>query len=175
MSSAQPADQPPPPHLAVDISIADNLHADEETVPPVELLQQWALAAYPGNDSAEAPPPATVSIRIAGSDEVQQLNAQFRHKNQPTNVLSFPMPAMDEAVLAEINTLPLGDIVLCAPVIRREALAQGKTTEAHWAHMVVHGLLHLQGYDHLEPAQAEAMEHLEIKYLGQLGFTNPYE
>ncbi len=174
MSLSQPVDQPPPPRLAVDISIADDLPAGDGEIPEPELIQQWASVAYPGDHNQQVLP-ATVSIHIAGSDEVQRLNAQFRQKDGPTNVLSFPLPAMDEAVLAEINTRPLGDIVLCAPVITQEARAQGKTTAAHWAHMVIHGLLHLQGFDHLEPAQADEMEQLEITCLNQLGFSNPYE
>src|SRR5690606_500913 len=110
-----------------------------------------------------------LSIRIVDRDEIQALNAQYRHKNTPTNVLSFPCelpPAVDVPLL--------GDIVICAQVVQEEAAAQHKAELSHWAHMVVHGTLHLLGYDHMDDAEANEMESLEIEILNTLGFANPY-
>jgi len=108
-------------------------------------------------------------FRIVDAPESQALNRQYRGKDYPTNVLSFP---------AEYNEfLPydyLGDLVICAPVVEREANEQGKQLLDHWAHMVVHGMLHLQGYDHESDEQAAEMEALEIEILAALGHTNPY-
>jgi len=101
---------------------------------------------------------------------VQELNRDYRGKDKPTNVLSFPFEAP-----AGI-TMPLaGDLVICAPVVEQEAADQNKTLESHWAHMVVHGMLHLQGHDHTDDKEAETMEALEIQLLAQLGFANPYQ
>ena len=103
-------------------------------------------------------------------DEGAELNEAYRRKQGPTNVLSFPFEAPPGVELSL-----LGDIVVCAPVVAREAGEQGKILESHWAHMVVHGCLHLLGYDHMEPVEAEAMEALETEILGGLGYPNPYE
>jgi probable rRNA maturation factor len=125
---------------------------------------------------------ATISLvlRIVDETESQSLNTQYRHKNAATNVLSFPFE-MPEA-LPELATISpaenlirhLGDLVLCAPIIEQEALQQGKTLMQHWAHMIVHGVLHLQGYDHVKTSQAEQMEALETAILAQLGLPDPY-
>lgn len=126
---------------------------------------RWAAAAYLGDNSD-----TEMTVRIVDQLESAQLNETYRHKTGPTNVLSFPFetpPGVDLSLL--------GDLVICAPVVEREAIEQNKTTKAHWAHMVVHGSLHLQGYDHIEPQQAEQMEALEIDILARLDFPNPYE
>jgi probable rRNA maturation factor len=102
-------------------------------------------------------------VRIVGVREGRALNNKFRRKNEPTNVLSFPYGN------------GRGDIVLCDPVIRREAREQGKSLRAHYAHLVVHGVLHLQGYDHAKKRDARRMERREIGLLARLGFRNPYE
>ena len=155
--------------LTVEVSISDELASDagelsDDDVPEPELLQSWAEAAYLGEK------PAVASLLVTTADEVQSLNKQYRNKDKPTNVLSFPMESP-----AEIDVSLLGDIVLCAPVIKQEAEQQSRSEVSHWAHMVVHGMLHLQGYDHIENHDAEQMEQLEIEILSQLGFDNPYE
>ncbi len=108
------------------------------------------------------------TIRIVGEAESRDLNQRFRAKDAPTNVLAFPA----DAELLEYDCL--GDLVICAPVVSTEAAAQGKSDEAHWAHLVVHGMLHLQGYDHQQAADTREMESLEIKILDTIGFANPY-
>lgn len=110
-----------------------------------------------------------VTVRLVDADEMQELNHDYRGKETPTNVLSFPC----DWDLPEEPRL-LGDIVICVPVIAREAKEQKKTLEEHWAHMVIHGLLHLLGYDHIEEQQAEEMEALECRILAHLGYKNPY-
>ena len=111
-----------------------------------------------------------ISIRIVDTEEIQALNQQYRNKNKPTNVLSFP------ADLPEGVNIPLlGDIVICADVVEEEATRQGKTNHNHWAHMIIHGTLHLLGYDHMSGDDAEKMESLEITLLQKLGIDSPYE
>lgn len=112
---------------------------------------------------------ASVSIRFVDEVEVTLLNNQYRQLNQPTNVLSFPCDLSDESGLRI-----LGDIVVCEPVVTREALEQGKNLSDHWAHIITHGLLHLLGFDHIEDRQAEEMEDLEINLLSEMGVSNPY-
>lgn len=108
------------------------------------------------------------TIRLVDEDESRSLNLQFRGIDKPTNVLAFPSDSK------HLDYDCLGDLVICAPVVEREAVEQRKETEAHWAHMVVHGMLHLQGFDHQDEVQTESMESLEIKILDTLGYTNPY-
>lgn len=133
-------------------------------VPEPSLFKRWIEAALqqPYTELEQ-------TIRVVDEAESRTLNHDYRLQDKPTNVLSFP---------AEMNEFldyqNLGDLVICAPVVAREADQQGKTLEAHWAHMVVHGMLHLQGYDHIDETQAEQMELLEIEILATLGHTNPY-
>lgn len=146
--------------LTVDVQVA----YEGAGVPDETQFQVWAEKAWLGED------PSEVTIRIVGNEESQDLNHQYRGKDKPTNVLSFPFEAPPGI------TVPLaGDLVICAPVVEKEAQEQHKEPVAHWAHMVVHGMLHLQGYDHIEDNEAEAMEALEVRLLAQLGFANPYE
>lgn len=140
--------------------------ATRQRVPDEVLFQQWARAAA----DAAANEAAEVSIRIVDESESAELNQTYRHKSGPTNVLSFPCE-----VPAGVPNDLLGDLVICAPVVAREALEQGKNPEAHWAHMVIHGVLHLRGYDHLQEDEAEQMEALEVEILDGLGYPNPYE
>ena len=148
--------------LTVDISI--NPSSSDDDVPEPALLEAWATAAYLKTL------PAIASMLVTTPEEIQQLNKQYRDKDKATNVLSFPMLSPEE-----VDVCLLGDIALCAAVINREATQQSKAENAHWAHMVVHGMLHLQGLDHIDSQEAKEMEKLEIKILNQLGFDNPYK
>ena len=108
------------------------------------------------------------TIRIVGSDEIRALNRDYRQRDSATNVLAFPADG------DYLDYDCLGDLVICATVVADEAAAQGKKLDAHWAHMVVHGMLHLQGFDHQDADDAAAMEAIEIKILDSLGYANPY-
>jgi probable rRNA maturation factor len=131
-------------------------------IPAPSTLRAWALAALEGAT------PGEITIRIVAETESAELNGKFRHKPYATNVLSFPYEA--EA----LNEPVLGDLVICAPVVAREAQEQNKDPHAHWAHMVVHGVLHLLGHDHIQEDEAERMEAKERQILGRLGFPDPY-
>ena len=147
------------------------LGCDEPDVPDAEHIREWvgqALAAA----GTETGPNAEVSVRIVGSDEMKSLNHEFRHKDRVTNVLSFP--SGDPAGLPTDAGRALGDIVICASVVRDEAAAQNKDLADHWAHMLVHGTLHLLGYDHISDVEAAAMEGLEVRILTSLGVDDPY-
>lgn len=140
---------------------------DKALAPKRSLLKKWAKHAIETKFNS-----AEVTIRIVDVDEMTLLNSKYRQKNGPTNVLSFPFSLPDSI---ELDVPILGDIVICADVVNREAREQHKTTIAHWAHMVVHGVFHLLGYDHETDQDAEIMETLEIKTMHTLGFANPYE
>ena len=155
------------PALTVEVSISEELGMTDEDVPEPSILQSWAAASYLKKS------PAVASILVASAKEIQQLNKQYRDKDKATNVLSFPME-LPMSLPDEPGMNLLGDIALCAAVIKKEAALQDKSEHAHWAHMVAHGMLHLQGYDHVKDDDAETMEKLEISILNQLGFDNPY-
>ena len=138
--------------------------ANKRLAPKAADIRCWAEKALHNHIAA-----AEVTIRIVNIDEMTQLNRQFRHKNGPTNVLSFPAPA---DIKAEAGML--GDIVICADVVNREAEEQHKKPEAHWAHMTIHGIFHLLGHDHEKDEEAEVMEALEIAVMRSLGFSDPY-
>ena len=137
---------------------------NQSAVPSEENFQTWS-AAVPSNDNQRQ----EVFLRIVDEQEMTQLNTQYRKKACPTNVLSFPADLHEE-----VDIPFLGDVIICAPVVDKEASEQGKSTLSHWAHMTVHGILHLQGYDHMNDAEAAEMEQLEIQILRKLGFDNPY-
>jgi len=145
--------------------------SQSKNLPDSKHMEDWVRQSCPDEDQV------SVGIRIVDEEESAHLNEQYRHKPGSTNVLSFPFESpflpddLDEDALEDF----LGDLVICAPVVEVEAEQQGKTLEAHWAHMVVHGVLHLQGYDHIETAQAEQMEDIERHILEGLGFPNPYQ
>ena len=134
-------------------------------LPAKSTLQRWSRAVLRGLARQHI----ALGVRIVGVAESAALNQQFRRKHGPTNVLSFSFEAPSGT-----RSETLGDLVICAPVVRREARAQHKPVRAHWAHMVVHGILHLRGYDHLNRQDATAMEKKEIRILKELGFANPY-
>ncbi|OZB61114.1 MAG: rRNA maturation RNase YbeY [Lysobacterales bacterium 14-68-21] len=135
-------------------------------VPSAASFRQWVEAALRGAKRRRA---TELSIRLVDADEGRALNRDYRGKDYATNVLSF------EADLPSELKLPLiGDIVICAPVVAREAAEQGKATRDHWAHLTVHGVLHLLGHDHIEETEAAAMEALETRILAGLGIADPY-
>jgi len=155
--------------LTVDLQLAlDDGEPPSRGLPDTKQIEQWVEAALKAaNYRAEE---AELTVRIVSEPESAELNQAYRHKSGPTNVLSFPFEPIPELPMPL-----LGDLVVCAPVVTHEAEEQGKPLEAHWAHMLVHGSLHLLGYDHIEEAEAEAMETLEIAILSALGYDNPYE
>ncbi|HLB41501.1 MAG TPA: rRNA maturation RNase YbeY [Gammaproteobacteria bacterium] len=135
--------------------------------PKASLLRQWAKMALSKKVIS-----AEMTIRIVGAHEIALLNAIYRHKKIPTNVLSFPLNIPN--VIPMVTPL-LGDVIICADVVNQEAREQHKSQYAHWAHMVIHGILHLLGFDHEKKKDAKIMESLEIEILQSLGFTNPYK
>jgi probable rRNA maturation factor len=164
--------------LAVTVQVASSRRG----VPHARSLNRWAQAAcapyLPRNNNE-----LELTIRVVGAAESRRLNRTWRAKDKPTNVLSFPaaplapgnngvpsrLSAKEFSVLHE-----LGDLAICAPVVAREAREQGKPAQAHWAHMVVHGVLHLLGFDHENDRDATVMEAREVKILAQFGYDNPY-
>lgn len=148
------------------ISVVIQRAASAPGAPPPAKLRAWARHAL-----AAAERGGEITIRIVEQDESADLNSRYRGKEGPTNVLSFPAQVPD---LPSDETLPIGDVVICAGVVAAEAAQQGKALEAHWAHMVVHGALHLAGYDHENPQDAHVMELLERKLLNALGFPDPW-
>jgi probable rRNA maturation factor len=136
-------------------------------VPSQRLLRRWASAALGARGTGRE-----LALSTVGAARMRTLNRRYRGKDKPTNVLAFPAPPHPVAEGAE--ALPLGDVVICPVVLRREAREQGKAERAHWAHLVVHGTLHLAGYDHERDEDARRMERREIAVLRTLGFDNPY-
>ncbi len=132
--------------------------------PDQQQIQLWidtALADYDQDTE--------IVVRIVDEQESAELNEQYRHKSGPTNILSFPVD-LPEGIELDL----LGDLVICAPVLEKEALEQDKILEHHWAHIIVHGVLHLLGYDHIDDNEAELMENKEIAILSKLHINNPY-
>ncbi len=164
-----------PSLLQVELQFA----ARRPWVPGTVTLRRWARAAHEGGLAAlplrmrrmhaAIEQGAALCLRIVGSAESRRLDREYRGKDQPTNVLSFPSSPEER-----VATGALGDLVICAPVVAREARAQRKTLGAHWAHMVVHGTLHLLDYDHERTGDARTMEALEVEILRGLGFHDPY-
>lgn len=154
------------------ISTLDFENTSSVAIPEQTCFQGWVAAAVAA--TGEFSKPVNVSIRVVDEEESAELNLDYRGKDYPTNVLSFSSD-IPEAVVAMLDELPLGDLVICAPVVTREAQEQGKAAENHWAHMVVHGVLHLSGLDHQDDAEAEQMETLETQILATLGIADPYE
>jgi probable rRNA maturation factor len=150
--------------LQLDVQLAVE---KENDLPTEDQLTQWATAALLTRTEYEEP---ELTIRIVDEAESQELNSEYRGKDKPTNVLSFPFEAP-----AHVPIPLLGDLIVCKQVVEREAIEQGKTLTAHWAHMIVHGCLHLLGYDHIEDKEAEEMEGIERIVMAELGFEDPYK
>ena len=142
---------------AAPLSLSVQYATKAEGLPTRTEVRKWVRATHPGA--------AELTVRFVDAEEGRSLNAQFRGKDYATNVLTFPYAR--EPMLS-------GDLVLCLPVVLREASEQGKPAVAHFAHLVVHGMLHLQGYDHVTGADARIMEHMEREILVRLGYPDPY-
>lgn len=150
--------------LQLDLQIAVE---KEHDLPTEDQLILWATSTLTTRTQYEEP---ELTIRIVDEEESQELNHEYRGKDKPTNVLSFPFEAP-----AHVPIPLLGDLVICKQVVEREAIEQGKTLTAHWAHMTVHGCLHLLGYDHIDDEEAEEMEGIERIVMAELDFDNPYK
>ena len=149
----------------MNLTLELQLVASTRQVPGEAEFQRWVLAVLEGRlDAAE------VVIRVVDEQESQQLNRDYRGKDKATNVLSFPFE-----VPSQVESAHIGDLVICAPVVIREAAEQQKPAVDHWAHMVVHGMLHLLGFDHQDEAEANEMESMERGILGSMGIPDPYE
>jgi probable rRNA maturation factor len=146
----------------IDIEI----NSQSQHIPSSQKCEAWITAALKSQKLEDA----EVSLYIVDEEESQELNTQYRGKEKPTNVLSFPADIPEE-----VGIPLLGDLVICAPVVEREAREQQKSLDAHWAHMLVHGSLHLLGYDHIDDEDAEQMENLETVIIMDLGFPAPYQ
>ncbi len=134
-------------------------------LPDEQQIQGWVDAALQNH-----PSDTEIVVRIVDEQESAELNQQYRHKSGPTNILSFPVELPDG-----IELDLLGDLVICAPVLEKEAIEQQKVLADHWAHIIIHGVLHLLGYDHIEDDEAEVMESKEISILNTLKIANPYQ
>ncbi len=148
--------------MGIDVQIATRAAG----VPDAAELTNWAAAAL---EESDPDPDPDLTLRIVGRPEGHRLNRKFRNADRATNVLAFPFESPPG-----INVPILGDVVICAPVVAREAQRQGKSLRAHYAHLVVHGILHLRGFDHEDGSGALAMEALETALLCRLGFPDPY-
>ena len=142
------------PELQLSLQFADATH---RALLPRHRVMRWMRAALDA--------PAQIAVRVVGEDEGRSLNRDWRAKDYATNVLTFDY---------EREPLVMADLVLCAPVVQREAAAEGKALDAHYAHLLVHGVLHAQGWDHERAAEARRMEARETAILQALGFANPY-
>ena len=147
----------------LDILIASELGGN--AMPSHEQMSLWTAAALPSDKRS-----AQVCLRVVDEQESRAMNLLYRKKDSPTNVLSFPCDFP-----ANVGHELIGDLLVCAPLVNRQAIEQNKHRDAHWAHMLIHGTLHLCGYDHVEDSQAQVMEALETKILTSLGFAPPYE
>ena len=156
----------PRSHVSVDVDVAC-----DGDFPAPEFVEVWVGRAV--NAARDDDCLSEVSVRIVEKDEIRALNRDYRQRDYVTNVLSFPAGTIEGLPAEEAQAL--GDVVVCAAVVAAEAADQGKSVEDHWAHMLVHGTLHLIGFDHETDAEAEVMEALEIGILGANGIANPYQ
>jgi probable rRNA maturation factor len=147
----------------IDLQIACQ---PNQSIPSQEDIQRWAdLALTVSNDSERE-----ITVRLVDTGESQQINGEYRDKPKPTNVLSFPFECPPQ-----IELPLLGDLVICPVVVEAEAVEQSKQLQHHYAHLVIHGVLHLLGYDHIDPVQADEMESIETRLLAKLGIDDPYQ
>ncbi len=140
-----------------------------DTIPDKTAIESWIKTALLEESQNSLHGEYELTVRIVDKDEIQTLNKTYRHQDKPTNVLSFPFEAPPQ-----IRLPLLGDLVICHEVVVDEADQQQKTIAQHWAHMVIHGVLHLKGYDHIDDSEADIMEALEIQILDKLDICNPY-
>ena len=145
--------------MSPEFSLAVQFASEADELPTRAQIRRWVAAALEHN--------AEITVRIVDAEEAQALNQDYRHKGYVPNVLTFEYGEISPGVLG-------GDVVICAPVVEREAREQGKPLQHHYAHMTVHGVLHLQGYDHLEPREADIMESREAVILKRFRIPNPY-
>ena len=150
--------------------LVDLVREGRDWAPTAAEIRTWASAAL-GRRAAGA----ELAVRVVKPAESKRLNARYRGRNQATNVLSFPVPQLPATAAGpQAAPRPLGDLVICARVVRDEARQQHKAIKAHWAHLVIHGALHLLGYDHERDDEARRMERREVAVLKRFGITNPY-
>lgn len=168
--------------FSIDVIVEDELNSPSVLVPSAQELIDWAFAALSADQTPlDTSATAAIAIKVVSLPEMTQLNHTYADKNRPTNVLSFPAEPLTLLPCSGVGQsfeLPeqnfLGDIAICAEIVMSEAQEQGKTPAAHWAHMVVHGVLHLCGFDHINDADAQQMETFETQILNSLGFPDPY-
>lgn len=167
--------------MLIDLQI----NSENDNLPTSGDFLTWAKAVFAESGKDDN---VELTIRLTDNDEVQQLNRDYRGKDKPTNILSFPFEAMniDPTLLqaelqtayagdaAQLDTPLIGDLIIAVSVMESEATEQGKSLHNHYAHITIHGILHLLGYDHIEDDEAEIMEAIEIKVLEKLGIANPY-
>jgi probable rRNA maturation factor len=152
--------------------------SSETMLPSTQDFQDWTeatLLALAAKSNEAAQDEAELCIRLVNEEESASLNENYRQKKGPTNILSFPYSEIEGVTGVETDLNLLGDLAICVPLVKKEATEQNKAIEAHWAHLTVHGVLHLHGYDHEEDMAANKMENLEISILNTLGYENPYE
>lgn len=158
-------------NIELDLQLAEQL-SEDINYPKLAEMKQWVeltLAKDAQLQNKKLAENAELTIRLVDTEEIQQLNKTYRQQDKPTNILSFPFEAP-----AYIPIDLLGDLVICHAIIEQEASEQQKQLTSHWAHIIIHGVLHLIGYDHIEDDEANKMEALEIELMLQLGFNNPY-
>lgn len=166
---------------ASDSFLGSDSFSGSDSIPDNEKIESWVRQALitevqqKKHNHQAVNSEYELTIRIVDKDEMQSLNKTYRHKDKVTNVLSFPYEDFPFDAPAEVQLPLLGDLVICHDIVVEEAHQQNKTVEAHWAHMVVHGVLHLKGYDHIDDDEAQQMEALEIEILKKLTISDPYQ